>query len=141
MKTCPYCQKDLPNDSVFCIYCGKSLDGKQDKNEKEEVKLKKNPRKNNWAILGLLLLLTGLFGFDFILGTVFQAVGLNEAVPFYISFVLYIGAIICGVLSLYVDKKDKSKGFEANGNSGFAYVSICLSLFTALANLSQVILK
>lgn len=141
MKTCPYCQKDLPDDSVFCTYCGKSLDKNIQDKKKEEIKLKKNPRRNSWATLGLLLLLVGLFGFDFFLSTVFQALGLNKVLPFYVSFVLYIGAVICGVLSLYVDKKDKSKGFETTGNNSFAYVSICVSIFTALVNLSQVILK
>ena len=25
MKVCPHCHKDLPDDSTFCIYCGKPL--------------------------------------------------------------------------------------------------------------------
>lgn len=41
---CPYCHKEIPQDSMFCYHCGKELNG-----EKKEIKksktLKKNPRK------------------------------------------------------------------------------------------------
>ena len=140
MKTCPHCLKDLPDDSAFCTYCGKSLESGKRK-EKEEIKLKKNPRKNSWSSLGLLLLGVGVFGFDFILSTVVAAFGGNSKFLFYISFILYIGSMICGFLSLHIDKKDKRDGYEPNGNKNYAYVSICVSLFVALLNLSQVILK
>ena len=44
MKVCPHCHKELPEDSEFCIYCGKSLlDNHKDENEKSE--LHKNPRQ------------------------------------------------------------------------------------------------
>lgn len=140
MKVCPHCFKDLPDDSVFCTYCGKSLkDGKREVEETKE--LKKNPRKNSWATLGLLLLAIGVFVFDFILSTILAAFGNDSTFLFYISLVLYMGSIVCGCLSLYIDKKDEKEGYAPNGNKSYAYVSICISFFIALLNLSQVILK
>lgn len=51
---CPYCHKEIPQDSMFCYHCGKELNG-----EKKEIKksktLKKNPRENSFAKLGILL--------------------------------------------------------------------------------------
>ena len=26
MKECPHCHKDLPDDSTFCIYCGRPIE-------------------------------------------------------------------------------------------------------------------
>lgn len=137
---CPYCHKEIPNDSVFCYHCGKSLDGKS-KEKKTGSKLKKNPRENSWAKLGLLLFFIGLIGLDFITGTVFSAIGINVKIPYYISSFAYIGAIICGFLSLKVDKDDEKSGYQPNGNKNYAYVSIFVSIFVFLVNLSQVILK
>lgn len=142
MKTCPNCYKDLPDDAEFCTYCGKPLSESKIKERKnEKVKLKKNTRKNNWAMLGLSLLLFGLVVFDFILPTIIDAFGGNTVFPFYISLIMYIISIICGCLSLYIDRKDKKTGYEPNGNKSYAYVCICVSLFIALVNLTQVILK
>lgn len=138
MKECPFCHKDIPDDSVYCYHCGKALN---EVKEEKVNKLKKNPRENSWAKLGLLLFFIALFGFDFIIGTVFSALNGNVKIPYIISSFIYIASMICGVLSLYIDKQDMKKGYEATGNKNFAYVSIFLSLFTALVNLSQVILK
>ena len=38
---CPYCHKEIPQDSAFCYHCGKELNGKK-KEIKESKKLKKN---------------------------------------------------------------------------------------------------
>ena len=142
MKTCPNCYKDLPDDAEFCTYCGKPLTETKIRNKKnEERQLKKNTRKNTWAMLGLLLLLLGLIVFDFILAMIIDAVGGTAIFPFYISLILYMISIVCGCLSLYVDWKDKKAGYEPNGNKSYAYVCICVSLFIALVNLTQVILK
>ena len=65
----------------------------------------------------------------------------NVKIPYYISLVMYIASIVCGALSLYIDKQDKKRGYEPNGNKNYAYISIFLSLFIGLVNLSQVILK
>lgn len=138
MKQCPYCHKDIPDDSVFCYHCGKEINGVK---EEKVNKLKKNPRENSWAKLGMLLFFIGLFGFDFIIGTVFSALNGNVKIPYIISMFIYLAAMVCGGLSLYVDKQDLKKGYETTGNKNFAYVSIFLSLFIALVNLTQVILK
>lgn len=139
MKVCPHCHKDLPEDSIFCIYCGKPVDEiiEDDKKSKKEKKLKKNSRENNFSKLGLLLFFIGLIGCDFILGTVLNATNGNTSIAFMISFVLYILSFACGVASLLVDRSDVKKGFEPTGNKGFAYACICLSLYITLINLSQ----
>lgn len=109
--------------------------------KKNKSKLKKNPRENSWAKLGILLFFIGLIGLDFIAGTIFSAVGGNVKIPYILSSFAYLGAIVCGVLSLRVDKQDRKKGFEPNGNKNYAWVSIVISGFVSLVNFSQVILK
>ena len=47
---CPYCHKEIPQDSAFCYHCGKELNGEK-KEIKESKKLKKNPRENSFAKL------------------------------------------------------------------------------------------
>ncbi|MDD8048436.1 MAG: zinc ribbon domain-containing protein [Thomasclavelia sp.] len=141
MKECPYCHKDIPNDSQFCYHCGKELNGKKEEEKSKEKKLKKNPHQNSWGKLGLMLFFIGLLVFDFVISTVVGALGGNTKIPFIISLFIYIGSIVCGILSLRVDKQDRNKGYEPNGNKNYAYISIFLSIFIALVNLSQVILK
>ncbi len=140
MKECPYCHKDIPDDSIYCYHCGKEID-KHNIEKEDELKLKDNPRKNSWAKLGLLLFFIALIVFDFVIGTVVNAFMGNVKIPYIISSFIYLGSMICGILSLYVDKQDQKKGYLPNGNKNYAYVSIFLSLFVALVNLSQVILK
>ena len=101
---CPYCHKEIPQDSAFCYHCGKELNGEK-KEIKESKKLKKNPRENSFAKLGILLFFIALIGLDFIGGTVVNAVG------------------------------------GPTGNKNYAYISIFLSIFVALVNISQIILK
>lgn len=85
---CPYCHKEIPQDSMFCYHCGKELNG-----EKKEIKksktLKKNPRENSFAKLGILLFFIALIGLDFIGGTVVNAVGGNVKIPYIISSIVY----------------------------------------------------
>ena len=52
---CPYCHKEIPQDSAFCYHCGKEISADALK-QKNKSKLKKNPRENSWAKLGILLL-------------------------------------------------------------------------------------
>ncbi len=66
---CPYCHKEIPEDSVYCYHCGKELNKQQKQNSNN---LKKNPHENSFAKLGLLLFFIALFGFDFVLGTIFN---------------------------------------------------------------------
>lgn len=140
MKECPYCHKDIPEDSVFCYHCGKAVDEMIVK-DKKTFSLKTNPRKNSWSKLGMLLFFIGLIIFDFIIGTVINAVKGNIKIPYYISLVIYITSIVCGILSLYIDNQDKRRGYEPNGNKNYAYISIFLSFFIGLVNLSHIILK
>ena len=143
MKVCPYCHSDLPDDATFCSYCGKPIDKKKKIREekKENVsRLKKNPRENNWAKLGLLLFFIGLIICDFFLGTLFNAMSEGSIFIFYVSLVLYAISIICGILSLYIDYKDQKNGYEPNGNKSFAIVCIVMSIYISLVNLTQVIL-
>ncbi|WP_411354358.1 zinc-ribbon domain-containing protein [Thomasclavelia ramosa] len=116
---CPYCHKEIPQDSAFCYHCGKEISADALK-QKNKSKLKKNPRENSWAKLGILLFFIGLIGLDFIAGTIFSAVGGNVKIPYILSSFAYLGAIVCGVLSLRVDKQDRKKGFEPNGNKNYA---------------------
>ena len=51
---CPYCHKEIPQDSAFCYHCGKEISADALK-QKNKSKLKKNPRENSWAKLGILL--------------------------------------------------------------------------------------
>ena len=51
---CPYCHKEIPQDSAFCYHCGKEISADALK-QKNKSKLKKNPRENSWAKLGHLL--------------------------------------------------------------------------------------
>lgn len=119
---------------------GKNLTEKK-KRLKNLKKLKKNPRENSFAKLGILLFFIALIGLDFVGGTVVNAVGGNVKLPYIISSLLYAGALVCGVMSLKVDKDDQKKGYEPTGNKNYAYISIFLSIFVALVNISQIILK
>ena len=65
----------------------------------------------------------------------------HKEIPQDSAFCYHLGAIVCGVLSLRVDKQDRKKGFEPNGNKNYAWVSIVISGFVSLVNFSQVILK
>ena len=85
---CPYCHKEIPQDSAFCYHCGKEISADALK-QKNKSKLKKNPRENSWAKLGILLFFIGLIGLDFIAGTIFSAVGGNVKIPYILSSVSY----------------------------------------------------
>jgi len=137
---CPYCQKQIPEDSIYCYHCGKNII--QENNEtRQEIKLKQNPKVNAFGKLGLLLFFIGLIVFDFIGGTILNAFQANIKIPFIISSFIYILAVICGIMSMKVDHDDMKKGYEPSGNKNYAYISIFLSLFVALVNLTQVIIK
>ena len=44
---CPYCHKEIPEDSIYCYHCGKELSNKQ---KHSSIKLKKNPHENKSSI-------------------------------------------------------------------------------------------
>ncbi|EOS61339.1 hypothetical protein C815_00514 [Firmicutes bacterium M10-2] len=140
MKVCPYCHKEIPEDSKFCYHCGKEIDRKGLEKASKEQRLKKNSRQNIWSKIGLFLFFVGMIGFDFILGTVFNAIGINPKIPYYVSSILYILAIFCGIASIRTDQQDKKRGYQPTGNQKYAYVAICMSVFIGLVNLTQVIL-
>lgn len=135
---CPYCHKEIPEDSVYCYHCGKELNKQQNQNSNN---LKKNTHENSFAKLGLLLFFIALFGFDFVLGTIFKTIGINIKIPYMISTLLYVGAIICGILSLKLDKKDEQKGYQPTGNKNYAYISVFASIFVTLANIATILAK
>lgn len=154
MIECPYCHKDLAEDSTFCTYCGKplkkvsmkDLEKAEAKIEKQREKekngnLKKNPRENNWSKLGLMVFLICVIGLDFVVSSVFATMGMNPKSVFILSFVGYIFSIGCGAMSLVVDYQDKKRGFAPNGNSKIAFVCIVMGIYIALLNLTTVILK
>ena len=58
-----------------------------------------------------------------------------------ISTLLYVGAIICGILSLKLDKKDEQKGYRPTGNKNYAYISVFASIFVTLANIATILAK
>ena len=143
MITCPYCKVELPDDSVYCINCGKKL--VKDENDKEDVfaakqKLKKNPNTNILAQLGLIILVSTLVFLDFVIGAIVQQYGGNVKIVFYISTVLYIGVIICGILSLLVDKNSKKNGYEPTGDKMMAYTCIVLGFYLIIVNVQNVLL-
>ena len=137
MIVCPHCHKELPDDAVFCTYCGKSLIIDEKKEVKSDPKLKNNPLQNSFSKLGLLLFFVGLIAFDFVLATFLNATGGNTKWAFRISVVFYILSFVCGAISLLIDYSDKKKGYEPTGNKGFALVCMCLSFYVCLVNLTQ----
>ena len=155
MKVCPHCHKDLPDDSTFCIYCGKPLQkvnikdlekakekiSKERQENQKDSSLKHNPRENSWSKLGIMIFLISLIGLDFIVSSIVSTLGMDVKIIFIISMVGYIAAIGCGIMSFVIDHQDKTKGFQPNGNSKFAMVAIIMSGYIALLNLVSVILK
>lgn len=142
MKECSSCHHDIPEDSLYCYHCGKALtEIKEESIKSTGSNLNKNPRMNSWSKLGIMLFLIALIAFDFLMATLLSAFNLNIKIAFYLSIIVYSGAFICGVLSLYIDRKDRKAGYSENGNKNYAYISICLSTFITLVNLTQVILK
>lgn len=152
MKVCPHCNMDLPDDSIYCTYCGKpiekvketrneTINNTQGEEQEQTPKLKTNPRTNPFGKLGVFLFLVGLFGCDFILATVVNAITGNANFVFIISAVIYALSIVSGVLCLYVDHTDKKKGYEPNGGIQFAMLSIIMSAFTIILNVNTIFLR
>ena len=141
MKECPRCHKNLPDDSEFCQYCGYSLTGKQKAGEEPAVVLKENPRKNEVGRYAVLLMIFTILVFDFILGTVFNAIGWNIKIVYYISFVLYIFSILLALFSLYVDHVDKKNGYLPSKHQNLALTAIVFSLLIMLLNYQQILSK
>ena len=142
MIECPRCERDLPDDSDFCMYCGRSIT-KSDVFESEDAagaRLKENPDKNPLGILALLVMVGALVILDFGLGTLLSALGANHKIAYYLSLVCYLASIALGVLSLVVDHRAKALGYAPATNQGFAAAAICFSLVIMLLNLQQVIL-
>ncbi len=152
MKVCPHCGMDLPDDSIYCTYCGRPLEKVKEvrvetkKDEETEAtvqqtQLKQNPRTNPFGKLGVFLFFAGLFVCDFILATIVHNITGNANIMFIISTVIYVLSIISGILCLYVDHTDKKKGYEPNGGIQFAMLSIIMSTFTIILNVNTIFLK
>ncbi|MFV0255010.1 MAG: zinc ribbon domain-containing protein [Erysipelotrichaceae bacterium] len=140
MKKCPKCHKNLPNDSIFCTYCGGEINKIliEQKNQLIEEKVERNPKKNSWGKLAILLFLFGVVICDLIIATILANLNIDAKPVFIVSLFCYICAIICGFLSFVVDSKDKKQGYQPNGNSNLAMVSIAMSIFVALLNITNV---
>lgn len=142
MKECPHCHKDLPDDAVFCTYCGRSLKKQDTKQEEQKTKLKPNPNPNNLAKLALMLVVGTVIVFDFVLGSIVSTItGTTAKWVFVISFVLYMLAIAIAILSFVKDKQDKAKGYETADNGTYAMAAIGFAVFISLLNLTQVLFK
>lgn len=143
MITCPRCSKNLPDDSDFCQYCGKSITNPdiEECEDAASVRLKDNPRPNNLGRYAILLMVLTLIVFDFVLGTVFNALGWNIKGIYIISLILYAVCIALALFSLYVDHTDKKKGYEPSRNGALAIAAITVSIVIILLNLQQIILK
>lgn len=145
MKTCPYCHKDLPDDSLYCESCGKSLASDKEITKKNmkvtNNQLKENPRINRFSQLSLVIFLFSLVFLDFVLATLFQNFNLNAKLIFYVSGIFYALAIIIGIMSIVIDYKDKAKGFQKTGSFGLAMASTVLSLYLIFINFTQVIMN
>lgn len=153
MKVCPHCHKELPDDSTFCTYCGKMIEKVSMKDlekakeniskemTKKDSHLKQNPRENSWGKLALMIFLVSLIGLDFIVATVINALGMDSKFIFIISFICYIFAIGCAIMSFVIDYQDKKKGYQPNGNGKFSMVAMAMGIYIALLNLTTVILK
>ncbi len=151
MIVCPHCHKDLVDDSTFCSHCGRPLKKNVVRENKEShvsiktkkkdstVTLAKNPRANNWAKLGLMIFFLCLFGLDFLLSTLINALGYEPTFIFIISLIGYGLAITCGIMSCVIDYSDKKKGYQPCGDMKFALVAIGMSVYIGLVNLTQVI--
>lgn len=151
MKVCPYCRHDLPDDSTFCVHCGKPVEAKKEEPkkttkrqrtsyEKEKVVLEK-AKRNIWTPLGVILFLVGLVVFDGILATVFNSFKMDYKIIFIISTILYLGAIACGVLSILEDRKARKENKVPAGNGMLAYAEIVISFYVMLVNVQQILLK
>lgn len=140
MIKCPYCHKDLTNDSMYCTYCGKSIKKISEKTISDKV-YKENPRKNHFASIGLILFFFALIVLDFILASIVASSGNNAVFVFQISLVFYLLSMFCGLLSIIIDYKDKKKGYRQTGSYGIAIVCILLPFYISLLNLTKVILK
>lgn len=145
MKTCPYCHSDLPDDSVFCDECGKRLTFTENERKEDidsnQIILKKNSRINHLSQISLIIFLFSMIVMDFILATILQNLNVNPKIIFYISGIFYILAIVLGITSIIIDYKDLKKGFEQTGSYGVATVSIVLSFYLILVNITHVIIK
>ncbi len=142
MIVCPKCHKDLPDDSEFCIYCGRNLKHPelQEGGNPVGTGLKPNPRKNHLGRYSILLLILVVVIFDFILGTVFNTFGWNVKIVYWISFVLYLLCAGMAVFSMYVDAVDKKNGFEPTNETGLAIAAIVFAFVIILMNLQSVLL-
>ena len=152
MKSCPYCRHDLPEDAIFCIHCGKPIEMIK---EEKASKLTKRQRaveqskaaplekagRNFWTPLGIILFLVALLGFDGVLATILNSLGMEYTIVFIVSAIIYVGTVFCGVMSILTDRKSKKENKQPAGNAMLAYAEIILSVYIVLTNVQQILLK
>lgn len=152
MKSCPYCRHDLPNDAVFCVHCGKTIEVIKEEKEQKMTKRQRSSteskavqlekaNRNYWTPFGIILFLVALLGFDGVLAMIFNSMNMDYNVVFVISAIIYVGTVFCGVMSILTDHKAKKENKQPTGNAMLAYAEIILSVYIVLTNVQQVILK
>lgn len=142
MLTCPRCHKNIPDDSVYCQYCGKSILDSfvEEAEDAATIHLKENPRPNQLGRYAILLMILTIVVFDFVLGGVFQSLHWNYRIVYIISMIIYIVVILLAVFSIYVDHVDKKNGYEPSSNTALAVAAITISIVVILLNLQNIIL-
>ncbi len=98
-------------------------------------------QSNPYAKIGFFLFLFSLIVLDCILGTIVSAIGGNYKVIFYISLVTYLISIGLGIVSILRNKELKARGMNINGTLKFEILSIGLSTYLILLNVTQVLMK
>jgi uncharacterized protein (DUF983 family) len=78
MNTCPHCGETVRQDAKNCSYCGRDIDQRRLKGQKRPA----------YLVLGIIMLVAGLFSMQFKFGTVLILFG-----ACFIIFALFSGNI------------------------------------------------
>ena len=147
---CRNCGKMNVDDAVFCAHCGSKLSANVNKkkaktkkgNENVEQAVANEVPSSGISMLGLIIFFVALVGFDTLLAMVLNQFGISHKIAFYLSSVLYVLVVGCGILELIDYSYKKKKGLEVtNKANSFAVAEIIMALFVLFANITQVLMK